>query len=65
VTGYVVETPFYDADGKRRGTARLYVLDRERAIAHAAENPLRTWRELTDEQIPEVARERFAAHAKG
>lgn len=63
--GYVVETPFFDDAGKRRGTARLYMLDRDRAIAHAAEHPHRTWRELADEQIPEHARERFAAAPKG
>lgn len=54
---FVVESPAVDPSGVRRGTMRIYVATEERAREMSARSPSATWREVTEEEMPERARE--------
>ena len=55
--GYVVESGVNGPDGKRAGTARIYVATPERAAELASQKPGATYRAIDYEDMPQPARE--------
>jgi hypothetical protein len=52
---YCVESPAFE-NGQLRGTFKLYTGDEQRAKDLCAEAPGRSYRKLTDDQIPPAAK---------
>lgn len=64
MNAFVVESPVVrKTDGVRVGTARVWVATEERAKQIASEHPERTYRPVTENEMPEKVRAGLASAA--